>query len=335
MVTDTDPALGPDAPLPDSRKKVSVLVVTYNQERFIRQTVESALMQQVNFNYEIVIGEDFSTDGTREIVIDLRQKFPDRIRLLLWEQNLGFAGKANFVQTLRACCGEYVAVLEGDDYWTCPDKLQKQVDFLDSHSECVICSHKIDVVYEDGRQPSTVWPPPGQKPISTLEDLLVVNIVPACSNMFRRGLFSDFPEWYYEVSMGDWPLHILNAQYGNIGHLDEAMAVSRFHAQGIWSRQPYARRLEEFVRLFERVHRHLDSRYSRIIRATMARYSFESSVAYARIGEVGRARKLARKCIVEQLLVRRVPSRESLRHFFQVYDPFAKRSFCGQPHRHG
>ena len=108
--------------------KVSVCMITYNHERFIAQAVESALMQETDFDYEIVIGEDCSTDGTRQVLLDLHDRHPDRIRLLLREKNIG--ASHNFVGTLEACRGEYVAFLDGDDYWTCPNKLQKQANSI-------------------------------------------------------------------------------------------------------------------------------------------------------------------------------------------------------------
>ncbi|MDQ3815609.1 MAG: glycosyltransferase family 2 protein, partial [Armatimonadota bacterium] len=134
--------------LASSAMKVSIVMVTYNHEKYIAQAVESVLMQETNFDYELIIGEDCSQDKTRAIVMDFQRRFPERIRLLLPEKNLGGSGKTNFLQTLAAAQGQYVALLEGDDYWTSPHKLQKQVDFLDSHPECAICFHKSNMLYE-------------------------------------------------------------------------------------------------------------------------------------------------------------------------------------------
>src|SRR5918998_6653247 len=100
--------------------KVSVLVTTYNHEKFIAQAIDSILAQKVTFDYEIVIGEDGSTDTTRDIVLTFRRRYPKRIRLLLPQRNLGFYGNIIFEQALEACRGQYIALLEGDDYWTSP-----------------------------------------------------------------------------------------------------------------------------------------------------------------------------------------------------------------------
>src|SRR5579864_5044611 len=106
--------------------KLSVMMITYNHERFIAQALDSILAQQVNFDYEIVVGEDCSADGTRAILMDFHRRYPSRIVPFLRDRNMG--AMPNFESTLRACRGQYLALLEGDDYWTSPDKLQRQVD---------------------------------------------------------------------------------------------------------------------------------------------------------------------------------------------------------------
>src|SRR5262245_52106657 len=119
--------------------KVSVLIITYNHESFIAQAVKSALERRTDFEYEIVIGEDCSTDGTRRILMDLQGRYPKRVRLLLHDRNVGM--QENLIRVLRACQGDYVALLEGDDFWLSSHKLQKQVDYLAAHPECSMCCH--------------------------------------------------------------------------------------------------------------------------------------------------------------------------------------------------
>src|SRR5688572_23850951 len=127
--------------------KVSVLVMTYNHARFIRQALDSVLMQRTGFDFEVLISEDCSTDGTREIVVEYARRHPHTITLLLSEANL----RSNAVVTrgIDAARGEYIALLDGDDYWTSPDKLRKQAAFLDSHSECALCFHNARVQRDD------------------------------------------------------------------------------------------------------------------------------------------------------------------------------------------
>src|SRR5512133_2186068 len=109
--------------------KVSVLVMTYNHEKFIQQALDSVAMQETNFEYEILISEDCSTDRTRQVVLEFQGEHPDKVRLLLSEKNIH--SNEVVVRGICAACGEYIAMLDGDDYWTSPNKLQKQADFLD------------------------------------------------------------------------------------------------------------------------------------------------------------------------------------------------------------
>jgi len=248
--------------------KVSVLVITYNHERYIAQAIESALAQQTSFDFEIVVGEDCSTDRTRAILLAYQQRYPDTIRLLLPEKNIGM--HRNFVQTLHACAGEYVALLEGDDYWTSRHKLQKQVEFLERHPKCAICFHATALIYEDGSHPPGKYPGGHQKEISTIEDLLVRNFMQTCSVMFRRGLFDTFPDWFFTLKLGDWPLHVLNAQHGDIGYIDEVMSAYRLHLAGVWSTQNRAKHLQETIRVLRTLNRHLAYKYDRRVRTSIS-----------------------------------------------------------------
>jgi glycosyltransferase involved in cell wall biosynthesis len=252
--------------------KASVLMITFNHEEFIAQALESALMQQVNFDYEIVIGEDCSTDSTRSILNEYRNKYPDIIRLLLPDKNVGM--HKNFIQTLQACQGQYIALLEGDDCWTSPQKLQKQVDYLDNHSECVICFHNVIVFYKNKDQIISYGNqcPANQKEISTLEDLLLCNFIPTASVMCRRGLVCELPDWAYKLSLADWPFHILNAHYGKIGYINEVMAAYRLHSAGAWNGKSREGQLKETIKTLENMSIHLDVKYQQTIKESIYYY---------------------------------------------------------------
>lgn len=245
--------------------KVSVAMITYNHERFIAQAIEGVLMQQTDFAVELVIGEDCSTDGTRAIVRRYGERYPERIRLLLPERNLG--AHANAVATSNVCRGKYIALCEGDDYWTDLFKLQKQVDFLEAHPECAICFHNVTVVYADQRHGSHYFCPPDQKEISTLEDLLVSNFIPTCSVIYRRGLFGEIPSWFNELAITDWPLHVLNAQYGHIGYIDEVMAAFRLHAGGVWSWKDAVIKTKQMLPVYGYFYVYLDKAHRSAVRS--------------------------------------------------------------------
>lgn len=130
------------------RPLVSIGMTVYNQENYVAQAIESILAQKVNFNYEIVIAEDCSTDGTREIVKEYARRYPNRIKLILQKENVGL--KAQSAMLRKICNGVYRTHLEGDDYWLTTDKLQKQVDFLEKHRDYIAVTGRIKTVNEEG-----------------------------------------------------------------------------------------------------------------------------------------------------------------------------------------
>lgn len=230
-------------------------MITYNHEPFIEAAVNSALMQQTDFDVEIVIGDDCSSDHTRELLTGLQRSHPERIRLFLRDENIGML--RNFAETLTACRGEYVALLEGDDYWTDPLKLQKQADFLDAHPICATCHHNALRVVEGEGDTSVLCHPRRLSRWQSLDDLMSQNPIVTCTAMFRQGLFGEFPDWFFQSRMGDWPLHILNAQHGRIGYLDEVMAAYRIHSGSKWSQQARLDDLEGIVASLEVIQPHL------------------------------------------------------------------------------
>lgn len=212
--------------------KLSVHIVTYKHEDFIAQALDGVLMQQVNFDYEIVIGEDCSPDRTGEIVREYAARHPDKIRALPREKNLG--GRKNWLDVLANCRGEYIALLDGDDYWTSPYKLQKQVDLLDARPDLVSCFHPVTVTDITGRQEDYVLYPPDRRPEYKLADLGEKNFMMTCSVVFRNGLMKEVPEPLKTAPMGDWLLHSYNAQFGGIGYIDEDMGRYRVHPGGVF-----------------------------------------------------------------------------------------------------
>jgi glycosyltransferase involved in cell wall biosynthesis len=217
--------------------KVSVCCITYNHERFLAQAIESVLMQQTDFEVELVIGEDCSTDSTRAIVVDYQQRYPGRIRALLPTTNQGIM--VNLFNTLNACKGEYIALLEGDDYWTDPQKLALQVAVLEQQPECVLCIHDAEVFADDGSKTphpySSLYPEllSAEQPIVTQQDLVMKNWgMPTASMLFRRSA-TILPEWYKGVYSGDYTLQLLLTQYGYIYYLPRVMSRYRHHEASV------------------------------------------------------------------------------------------------------
>jgi len=165
--------------------KLSVMMITYNHERYIRQALDSVLMQEVDFPYEIVVGEDNSTDSTRAILLEYASRHPDKIRLLLHDKNVGVI--RNFFATMEACRGEYIALLEGDDYWTSDQKLRTQVDSLDRHPDYAISFHNVTGHFEEGGRADFNYVNADQPDTIELADLLEDNVIPTCSAVFPPG----------------------------------------------------------------------------------------------------------------------------------------------------
>jgi glycosyltransferase involved in cell wall biosynthesis len=276
--------------------KVSVLVMTYNHEKFISQALESAEMQETNFEYEILISEDCSTDRTREIVLGFRNARPEKVRLLLSKQNI--RSNEIVVRGIQAARGEYIALLDGDDYWTSPHKLQKQVDFLDSHPECAISFHNAQIFHEAEDREGGNWTPPNHKEISTLEDIWMGNFIATCSTMFRRGLIGEVPEWYNDFfPITDWPLHILNAEHGRIGYIDEVMGVYRYHPGGLYSPFSETRKQQETLKFYRTMNKNLNYRYNEIVKIAISKYFFEWAEEYRDRGDFDKMKDCLKTCL--------------------------------------
>lgn len=209
-----------------SEPLLSVCLITYNQVKYIKETIDGVLMQKVNFSWELIIADDCSTDGTREIVLDYKKKYPDFIKLILRETNVGAA--QNWLELIKTPNSKYIAYVEGDDYWTNPLKLQKQVDFLQAHSEYSFCFHNAKTYFVN----SDVYDDFNHKLKSKsykTKDLLIKGwIIPSASLVIRKEMLPDpFPDWYYDVFGGDYALELLLTTKGDFFYFDEIMSVYR------------------------------------------------------------------------------------------------------------
>lgn len=219
---------------------VSVCVQTYEHVNFIKQCLDGILIQQANFSFEILLGEDESTDGTRKICLEYAEKYPDRIRLFLHrrENNIKVngtpTGRFNFVYNLFTARGKYIALCEGDDYWTDPLKLQKQVDFLELNPDYSVCFHNVNILINKNKS-IECFPMhlKLEKEEFKTKDLLKQWFVPTASILFAQRDSREFPEWFFNCASGDIPLLLLLSLEGKLKYFDEIMAVYRLHDGGI------------------------------------------------------------------------------------------------------
>lgn len=219
--------------------KVSVVTITYNQAPFVEQAIRSVFAQTTPFVVEHIVADDGSTDGTAEVLQKLAAEYPERLRLVLRDRNVGMM--SNFCDAYHQASGEYVVFVEGDDYWTDPSKLQKQVDVMDSRAECSLCFHPAIYVDSQGN-PLGIVHPPAFKEYWPIEEVVRGNPVQTCSMMVRRSCVPVLPEFFLRLKLGDWPLCILAACEGRLVCLPDAMSAYRVHAHGAWSAMEIAKR---------------------------------------------------------------------------------------------
>jgi len=213
---------------------LSILCMTWNHERFISKTLDSFLVQKTNFPFEVVIGEDMSTDKTLDIVKSYQEKYPHIIKLIFGPENVGYF--KNFDRTLNACRGEYVAYCEGDDYWTDPKKLQRQVDFLNAHPDYVVTGHDCITVDEDGLEfgASTV-PLAKRKSYSRAAVVCFRAFLPIQTRVWRNVIKNLPKEATRSLNADAFFMSILGL-YGKSGYQDEiGPTIYRLHRGGQWS----------------------------------------------------------------------------------------------------
>lgn len=288
--------------------ELTVLVITYNHAGFIETAIDSVLTQETDFDYEVIISEDYSTDGTREIVERLAESHPDRIRLFLSDRNLN--DNTVVRRGLEAARGRYVALLDGDDFWTSSDKLQKQVDFLEANPDCSSCFHNVNVVYEGGASADHLFhqdhmveglTAPKPKPKSTLVDIVRSNFISTCSVVFRADVASRLPPWFDDLAAGDWILHVVSAQHGDIAYLDEVMGTYRVHPGGFWtmsqSKFLHLSDVEEVARTYSAFNHYLAFSFDREISEEIANLYEYTAIRSYRRGEHRTASVCARRSL--------------------------------------
>lgn len=215
----------------DEKPLVSVILIAYNQRRYIRQAIESVLAQETSFSYELLIGDDASDDGTSDIVAEYAQAYPDRVRAFIRPENLGAA--RNAVLLLQQARGEFIASLEGDDYWIDPQKLEKQAAFLRESPGFIGCTSRIRCVDENGcairGKPEWIR----QKRVFTLADFDGVHLPGQASSLMRRNIFRQPTHDYSVLTEADTMISDRTAMLifllqGDFYCFDQPMSVYRY-----------------------------------------------------------------------------------------------------------
>lgn len=222
---------------------VSVVVPTYQHAPYIAQCLDGILMQRTDFPVEILVGEDESTDGTREICRRYAAEHPDRIRLFLRSRKdvmyiMGRpTGRANLLHLLNEANGEYIALCEGDDNWTDPLKLQKQVDFLKVRPDHSMCFHRAMLLRDTGTEPFKFPIGTDRDDIPFADLIRHGNFIPTASVLYRN-LLRPLPQWMTKLPFADMGFYLLLSRRGKLACLNEFMSVYRIQAGGAWSGLP-------------------------------------------------------------------------------------------------
>jgi glycosyltransferase involved in cell wall biosynthesis len=300
---------------------VSVSMLTYHHEAFIEQAIASVMAQETDFEFELLIGEDCSSDRTRDIVQECARAYPTRIRLILPERNLGGRGIPLLARTLRACRGEFIARLDGDDYWSSPTKLQRQVAHLRAQPGCTMCFHNVLRVVGDELAAASPYNPPQQREVLDLPDLFERCVVGSCSPLIRRESILPLPLWFDELPLGDWPLYMLAARTGSISYMPEIMGVYRVHRGGLWSGASELAQARVMVEFLERVLPLLGVERHKRARRAVAYRRFRLAKLQARAGDLKSAQRQAWRSLRSAVQLRRAPVLELVHLLVRPYLP--------------
>jgi glycosyltransferase involved in cell wall biosynthesis len=288
-----------------AQPRVSVLITAYQHERYIARALDGVLEQR-GVDFELLVGDDASTDGTRAVIRRYEQAHPGVVRAFFPERNMGHGGSAIFAELLRQARGELVAGLDGDDYWTAPDKLRRQVDHMDAHPRCSMCFHDVLCHYEDGSRPDARFTGPRAREVD-LPQLLDGVQIGSLAGMFRRSAIHPLPDWYFDLPWGDAPLYVLAAGHGSIHYLPEVMGVYRIHSRGQYRGLPRVRALELQTAYYEGLR--VPEQHEPYLRRKLADTWVKLGLEHERLGN----RAEARDCLARSLRVAPFDARR-LRH---------------------
>ena len=253
--------------------RVSVLTLTFRHVQYIQQCIDSVLAQKTTFPVQHILVDDGSDDATAEIIANYAGKYSHIRHIHIQRRKQG----DNIRFLFAACDTQYAALCDGDDYFTDPLKLQKQVDFLDANPDCALCFHPVQVVYEDGTDRERIYPPlellpRGVRPFYHMADLFKANFIQTNSVMYRWRFTDGLPDWFrVDLLPSDWYWHILHAEMGKIGFMPDVMSVYRRHAQSLYysSENPETtvphrilHGLNE-LKTYDAINHHFDRRYER------------------------------------------------------------------------
>jgi len=281
--------------------KLSVIVTSYNHEKYISHAIDSILNQHVEFDFEIIIGDDFSSDNSRLLIENYARKYPELIHLVFPDQNLG--GGVIFSKAVSLASGEYLAFLDGDDYWTSTEKLSRQLDFLQKNPESSLIFHNAIVKYE-GLSDSHSWElnQQDQDAFLSTREIIHFRSIQTSTMMARRSALdamanNNLISWH---QMDDWMLALFASMHGSVAYMSEPMSVYRQHGDSEWSSLGRGEMCEKFIRRYESVRQYLPEELHGDLEFEVAQLSYEALLAYEKSGQFEKVAKLLERILSQE-----------------------------------
>lgn len=260
---------------------VSIVCITYNHAPYIRQAIENMVNQETDFDFEIIVHDDCSTDGTTDVVREFAEKYPDIIKPIIREKNIYSQGK-NILQPLYELAqGEYIASCEGDDYWCDNTKLQKQVDYMRNNPECSLVIHNGYLIDEETAEKSLINPYNKDKILSGEEVIVKMKAIPPTASMlFKRSYITTMPEFFLNAGVGDQTKRMYLMLKGHVYYMNDAMCVYRFNVPGSFTERvkknedQRKRSFDKMIKFFQNYDEYTNQKYHKAIELVISREYF-------------------------------------------------------------
>ncbi|MEY8354040.1 glycosyltransferase [Lachnospiraceae bacterium 54-53] len=281
----------------ESKIMASVSCVTFNHASYIRQALDSFLMQETGFEYEILVHDDASDDGTGDILREYEEKYPDRVRPLIQTENQysrgidNISGAFNFPRAR----GKYIFMCDGDDYWVSPHKLQRQVDYMENHPDCTLCIHSARIeLAGKALTERQMRPYRGDRTLSPEEIIDKPSGYAMSSMAFPSRLVKELPDYYVDCPVGDTPLQMMAAAEGYGYYMDEPMSAYRVGVAGSWTSEGkngnYAGKQQAYYERMKTVYEEFDAatggRFREAAKSAERRTYYQTMVNTRQFGEI-------------------------------------------------
>lgn len=241
--------------------KTNIILITYNHSQYIRQALDSIVMQKTTHEVDVIVADDASTDDTLDIIKEYEAKSSFKFTYLPSHNNLGF--NQNYKRAFDACDGKYIAIMEGDDYWSDPYRIEKHTNFLEQHGECSMSFNRIAFYYQDQADYKiNEWNSTEDYKYYTSRQQIVGNKIgnlSAC--VLRNSVVKTLKPELFKLGIADWMLGIVFGQYGFLAELKDPMSVYRIHGDGQWSKQKEQDQIHNQIKSIPEYDKYLDFKF--------------------------------------------------------------------------